>query len=82
MSAAEFNRTLGSRLSDLRKQYGWTQQQLAEKLNMTQHNVSRYENGEYGLSVYQLAVLSDIFAITTDSWFVGDDKWQNFVRQL
>ena len=78
----EFNRTLGKRVRGLRKRYGWTQQQLAERMKMKQHTVSRYEIGEYGLSVWQLAMLSSVFAITIESWFIDDATWQNFVRQL
>lgn len=82
MERVEFDQKLGSRVRDVRKQYSWTQAQLAQRAAMTQHNLSRYENGEYGLSVYRLVLLSKIFAITVDSWFVDDGTWQNFVREL
>lgn len=77
-----FNKQLGQRVRDLRKRYEWTQQELAERLAMKQHTVSRYETGEYSLSVWQLAQLSNVFAITLQSWFVDDETWQKFVRQL
>lgn len=77
-----FNKQLGKRVRDLRKRYEWTQQELAERLAMKQHTVSRYETGEYSLSVWQLAQLSNVFAITLQSWFVDDETWQKFVRQL
>lgn len=82
IDSREFNRQLGRRLRDLRKRYGWTQQQLAERASMKQHTVSRYESGEFGMSVWQLALFSDVFAITAGSWFVADTTWQQFVRQL
>ena len=34
---------IGERLSDLRKERGMTQQQLADVLNLTKHNISAYE---------------------------------------
>lgn len=77
-----FNKQLGQRVRDLRKRYEWTQQELAERLAMKQHTVSRYETGECSLSVWQLAQLSNVFAITLQSWFVDDETWQKFVRQL
>lgn len=78
----DFDKKLGSRVRDVRKHYGWTQQQLAERVSMTQHNLSRYESGEYSLSAWYLAVLSNIFAITIHSWFCDDTTWQQFVRKL
>lgn len=35
--------TLGSRLLELRKQKGFTQEQLAEKLHVTNQSVSKWE---------------------------------------
>ena len=34
---------IGSRLSELRKKYGYTQKQLAEALNLSQQSVSNIE---------------------------------------
>ena len=41
MNAAE----VGSRIAELRKSKGWTQKQLAERLNVTDKAVSRWERG-------------------------------------
>ena len=37
-------KTLGERLKDLRKEKGYTLEQVAEKLNTTKITISRYEN--------------------------------------
>ena len=38
--------TLNDRIKNLRKEKGWTQLQLAEKLNVTDKAVSKWEVGE------------------------------------
>jgi transcriptional regulator with XRE-family HTH domain len=78
----EFDKRLGGRIRDVRTRYQWSQRKLAQKMRMSQDNVSRYERGQYALSVSQLVHLSNIFRITIDSWLVDDETWQNFVRQL
>ncbi len=35
----------GKRIQQLRKSYGWTQKELAEKLNVTDRSVSKWERG-------------------------------------
>ena len=35
----------GKRIQQLRKSYGWTQKELAEKLNVTDKSVSKWERG-------------------------------------
>ena len=37
-------KTLGERLKDLRKEKGYTLEQVAQKLNTTKVTISRYEN--------------------------------------
>ncbi|MDO4439758.1 MAG: helix-turn-helix transcriptional regulator [Eubacteriales bacterium] len=41
----------GKRIRNLRKQYGWTQEKLAEKLGIALNTVSRIEIGHRGISV-------------------------------
>ena len=56
----------GSKLKLLRKQYGFTQQQLAEKLGVTKSVVSYYELQERTPSPDVLVDLARIFHVTTD----------------
>jgi tetratricopeptide (TPR) repeat protein/transcriptional regulator with XRE-family HTH domain len=54
------------RLKDARKSRYWTQDQLAEQLGTTPHNVSRWECGVTSPSFYFCQKLCDLFALTPD----------------
>lgn len=54
------------RLKELRKASGYTQQQIAEKLNVRQQSYMRYENGTGEPNLETVAAISKIFEVTTD----------------
>jgi transcriptional regulator with XRE-family HTH domain len=55
----------------LRKEYGWSQQQLAKKIGTSGPIVGRYERGEMTPSVEVAKKLADTFDVTLD--FLVDD---------
>ena len=57
----------GKRISRLRKENGWTQQKLAEQLNVSPQAVSKWECGEAVPDIDILDKLSMIFSVTIDS---------------
>lgn len=63
----------GSRLKDLRKQSGLTQQQIADRIGVTKSVVSFYELKERAPSPEVLIKLSYIFHVSTD-YLLGIDK--------
>jgi len=56
----------GSKLKELRRQAGWTQQQLANKLGVTKSVISYYELQERIPSPDVLVDLAKTFHVTTD----------------
>ena len=56
----------GTRLKELRKQNGFTQQQLAERVGVTKSVISFYELKERAPSPDVLTKLSYIFHVSTD----------------
>lgn len=58
-----FNKTLGDRIADLRKEIGLTQAQLAEKLNISQQLVANYEQGQRRIHAELLLKLSKILYV-------------------
>lgn len=72
----------GSRLKDLRKQYGLTQQQLAERIGVTKSVVSFYELRERSPSPEVLIKLSYIFHVSTDHLLGIDRKKTVDVSEL
>lgn len=57
---------LSKRIYELRLSFGWTQVQLAQKLNITKQTVSNWENDNIQPSIDMLIKLSTIFNVSTD----------------
>ncbi len=54
------------RLKELREEYGYSQQKLAELLRIKQNTYSQYENGVRDLPLEYLIELSKIYSVSTD----------------
>lgn len=57
---------LSERIKELRKLNGYSQQQMAQKLHLTQGAISQWETGMTLPSAEQLGALADVFGITVD----------------
>ena len=62
---------IGDKIQALRKQHGWSQQQLAKKIGTSGPIVGRCERGEMTPSVEVAKKLADTFDVTLD--FLVDD---------
>ncbi len=58
--------TFGARFARLRKQKGFTQEQIAEKVNISYQSVSKWENDITSPDISLLVPLSDILGVTVD----------------
>lgn len=68
----------GRRLSILREQLGYTQEQFAEKLDVSVSTIKKMENGEYNISVDTQRKLKKTFGdISIDYLLFGDQKGIN-----
>ncbi|MBG9737705.1 MULTISPECIES: helix-turn-helix domain-containing protein [Paenibacillus] len=56
----------GNRISDLREQKGWTQEELAEKLGITRAALSHYEKNRRKPDFETLTTLADLFEVSID----------------
>lgn len=61
-----FIKDMGYRIKMLRISNGYTQQQLADRLNVTKSIISAYETGQRSPSYEVLIGLSTIFKVSTD----------------
>lgn len=68
------NKTIGSFIAALRKVNGLTQKELAEKLNVSDKAVSRWERDESLPDLMLIPVIADIFGITSDELLRGERK--------
>lgn len=60
---------IGKNIKEARKQKGYTQKQVAEKMFMTQQQYSRFENGIFELNYDQILFLCDLYDITPNDVF-------------
>ncbi|HLA43882.1 MAG TPA: helix-turn-helix transcriptional regulator [Aggregatilineales bacterium] len=54
------------RILELRKQYGWTQEELAQRSNLERKSIVRYENGQNIPGGKALIDLARVFNVSTD----------------
>ena len=63
---------IGKFIAALRKEKGMTQEQLGEKLGVTNKTVSRWENGNYMPDVEMLSLLSKEFGVSINELISGE----------
>ncbi len=62
-------KVIGKNIKEARKQKGYTQKQVAEKMFMTQQQYSRFENGIFELNYDQILFLCDLYDVTPNDVF-------------
>ena len=58
--------TLAEKIVSLRKAHGWSQEDFAEKLNVSRQAISRWENGTALPDAQNILQISKLFEVTTD----------------
>ncbi|KAB2332619.1 helix-turn-helix domain-containing protein [Bacillus mesophilum] len=64
----------GEKLKMERKNKGWSQEELAEKLFVSRQSVSKWENGQNYPSIEIIIRLSDLFEISIDELLRSDEE--------
>lgn len=62
---------LKENIADYRKKMGFTQEQLAEKCNVSRQAVTKWESGESEPSIAKVRILSTVFNISIDELIAG-----------
>lgn len=70
-------KTIGRKLYDLRKQSGYTQDYVAEKLGVSAQAVSKWENDIACPDIMTLPNIANLYGITIDELFKNDDVQSN-----
>lgn len=63
---------IGKFLKELRKEHDMTQEQLGERIGVTNKTVSRWETGNYMPPIESLKLLSDIYQISINEILAGE----------
>ena len=58
--------TLADKIIHLRKKQGWSQEELAEKLDVTRQSVSKWEGGLSVPDLNKIVTMSGLFGVSTD----------------
>lgn len=65
---------IGKRLKDARIESGYTQEQIAEQLDVSRQTISSWENGRTFPDIVSVVSLSDIYDVSLDVLIKGDEK--------
>ena len=56
----------GKRIKEIRLAFGWSQVELARRLNISKQTVSNWENDNIQPSIEMLVKIADFFSVSTD----------------
>ena len=69
--------TLAEKIINLRKQKGWSQEELAEKLDVTRQSVSKWESAQSLPDIAKILQMSELFGVTTDYLLKDNEEQEN-----
>ena len=71
---------LGKKITAMRNEKSLSQEQLAEKLNVTRQTISNWENGKFYPDIDSLVNLSKFFNVSLDDLLSYDDKVLDYLK--
>ena len=78
-STKECTMELGKTISDIRRKHDLTQEEFAEKFNVTRQTISNWENGKSYPDLGTLVMMSETFNVSLDTMLKGDNR---MVREM
>lgn len=76
------NASIGSRIAQLRKEHNMTQEQLAEKLDISIKHCSSVERGLSSLSLEKLIDVSNLFDVSLDYLIKGNSASDDSIKHI
>lgn len=70
---------IGDTIAKLRKEKGWTQNELAEKLQVSDKAISKWESNKGDPSIEFLPVMAQLFGVTLDYLMIGKEQEEKIV---
>ena len=71
---------LADKITDLRKKNGWSQEELAEKLDVSRQSISKWESAQSAPDMNRILKMSEIFGVSTD--YLLKDTIDSFPGEL
>lgn len=75
------NKTMGSFMAALRKANGLTQQQVADKLNVSNKTISKWECNEGYPEITMLPVIAELYSVSVDELLRGEKTSKTFTEE-
>lgn len=72
---------IGSRIQNLRKKKGISQEELADKLNVSRQAVSKWESEQSLPEIDKIVWMSDYFEVTTDYLLKGTESYNGTAKR-
>ncbi len=72
---------LADKILSLRKSNGWSQEELAEKMNVTRQSISKWESAASIPDINKILELARLFGVTTDYLLIDDLAAPAFTQQ-
>lgn len=72
---------IGNKITELRKQKGWSQSELAKQINASREAIGKYERNEALPSVETAKNIADIFDVSLD-YLVGEAIKPSFDKRM
>ncbi len=66
---------IADKIIHLRKKNGWSQEELAEKMNVSRQAVSKWESAQAVPDIDKILMLSELFGVTTDYLLKGETEY-------
>lgn len=70
---------IGDTIAKLRKEKGWTQNELAEKLQVSDKAISKWESNKGDPSIEFLPIMAELFNVTLDYLMIGKEQEEKIV---
>lgn len=72
---------LADKIITLRKKNGWSQEELADKMNVTRQSVSKWEGAQSVPDLNKILLMSQIFGVSTD-YLLKDEIEEDFTQAI
>lgn len=72
---------IGSKISNLRKEKGWSQNDLAKKIEASREIIGKYERNENLPSIEMVAKMAKVFGVTVD-FLIGEGENASYDKEI
>ena len=73
--------TLAEKISTFRKKNGWSQEELAERLNVSRQSVSKWESAQSIPELDKIVQMSELFGVSTDQLIKDGDLPKTYAER-